>query len=344
MLEKPDVQDELIVARLREEYGLRAVQIAFLPLGADMNTAVYRVVGGDGTLYFLKLRSGVLYETSVALPRFLHDQGVGHIIAPLATRTGYLWASLEAFKLILYPFVDGRNGYEVAMSDRHWRELATVLKCIHSLSLPAALRSRLRQETYSSRWREIALAFLGWIEQDGFADPVATKLAVFLKAKHTAILDLVKRAERLGQALQARSPAFVLCHSDIHAGNVLIDADGAFYLVDWDDPILAPKERDLMFPGSGQGFLGHTAEEEESLFYQGYGPAMVDARALAYYRYERIVVDIAEFCRQIFLPGGGDHDREQSFRYLTSNFRPNGTIDVAYRSDRTRRERGLKAP
>jgi hypothetical protein len=43
-----------------------------------------------------------------------------------------------------------------------------------------------------------------------------------------------------------------LCHSDIHAGNILIDVNDDFYIVDWDNPILAPKEHDLMFIGGGQ--------------------------------------------------------------------------------------------
>ena len=82
MLEKPDLQDERIAACLQDEYGLRVVQVAFLPLGADLNTAVYRVVADDETPYFVKLRRGVFDETSVALPKFLSDQGIGQIIAP----------------------------------------------------------------------------------------------------------------------------------------------------------------------------------------------------------------------------------------------------------------------
>jgi hypothetical protein len=42
MLEKPDLQDERIFACLQDEYGLLVVQVAFLPLGADRDTAVYR--------------------------------------------------------------------------------------------------------------------------------------------------------------------------------------------------------------------------------------------------------------------------------------------------------------
>jgi len=338
MLEKPDLQDEKIIACLQDEYGLLVAQVAFLPLGADLNTAVYRVVANDETPYFVKLRRGVFDETSVALPKFLSDQGIVQIIAPLATKTGQLWASLDAFKLILYPFVEGHNGYEVDLSDRHWGDFGTALKSIHTVVAPPALIRCIQQETFSPQWREIVRTFLERVEVDAFDDPVAVELAAFLKARRDEILDLVRRAERLAQALQARSPKLILCHSDIHAGNILIDANDAFYIVDWDNPILAPKERDLMFIGGGQGFAGHTAQEEETLFYEGYGQAQIDPIALAYYRYERIIQDIAVYCKQIFLTNEGGEDREQSLRYLTSNFLPNSTIEIAYKSDKTLRD------
>jgi spectinomycin phosphotransferase len=337
MLEKPDLEDESIIACLNDEYGLLVAQVSFLPLGADRNTAAYRIVANDGTPYFLKLRGGDFDDTSVALPKFLSDQGIEHIIAPLTTTTGQLWASLDAFTVILYPFVEGHNGYEVDLSDRHWCEFGTALKSIHTVVLPPAIIRRIRPETYTPQWREMVKTFLERVEDDAFDEPVAAKLAAFLKARRDEILDLVGRAERLAQALQAQSPGFVLCHSDIHAGNILIDANDALYIVDWDDPILAPKERDLMFIGGGQGFAGHTAQEEETLFYQGYGHTQIDPIALAYYRYERIIQDIAVFCEQILLTHEGGQDREQSFQYLTSNFLPNGTIEIACKSDRTLR-------
>ena len=103
-------------------------------------------------------------------------------------------------------------------------------------------------------------------------------------------------------------PEFVLCHSDIHAANLLVAADGALYIVDWDEPILAPKERDLMYAGGGQSFLGYTPQEEEALFYRGYGETQVDPVGLAYYRYERIIEDIAAFCEQLLTSGKGGAD------------------------------------
>jgi len=335
MLEKPVLQDEKITACLQAEYGLRVVHIAFLPLGADLNTAVYRAVADDETPYFVKLRRGVFDEIAVTLPRFLGDRGIGQIIAPLATRTGQLWANLDPFKVILYPFVEGRNAYEVDLSDRHWVELGAALKSIHAVVVPAALTRHIQQETYAPHGREVVKTFLGRIDDEAYDDPSAAKLAAFLKTRRDEILDLVGRAERLALALQARSPEFIVCHSDLHAGNILIDRNDALYVVDWDNPILAPKERDLMFVGGGLGGDGHTPQEEETLFYQGYGQTPLDPIALAYYRYERIIQDIAAYCEQIFLTNEGSEDREQSLRYLASNFLPNGTIEIAYKSDRS---------
>lgn len=336
MLEKLDLPDEKIVACLQQEYGLPVAQLVFLPLGADQNTAVYRVIADDATPYFLKLRRSAFDETSVALPKFLRDRGIKQIIAPLATKTGQLCSSLDSFKLILYPFIEGRNGYEIKLSERHWRDFGTALKRLHIAALPPSLSKRIERETYSPRWREIVKAFLGRVESNAFQDLVAVELAAFLNAKRNEILDLVGRAERLAQALQLRPQDFVLCHSDIHAGNILVDMNDALYIVDWDNPILALKERDLMFVGGGQGFVGYTPQEEEMLFYRGYSQTQIDPVALAYYRYERIIQDIAVFCEQIFSTNEGGQDREQSLRYLKSNFLPNNTLEIAYKSDKTR--------
>ena len=263
MLTAPDLPDEVIIACLQNEYDIRAVQLSFLPVGADRNTAVYRVVAEDEAQHFLKLRRGIFDETSVTLPKFLSDLGVEPIIAPVAIKTGQLWASMDAFKEILY-------------------------------------------------------------------DSLSERVAAFLKNNRVEILDLIGRAERLAVTLQAQSPEFVLCHSDTHGGNILIDVSGALFIVDWDEPILAPKERDLMFIG---GAWYRTAEE--ALFYQGYGRTQLDPVALAYYRYERIVEDTAIFCERILLAAESSEDREQCFRFLSGAFLPDNIRDMVYRSDTT---------
>ncbi len=332
MLERPDLPNPLIISRLQDEYGLHVVEVTFLPLGADVNTAVYHAVTKDEKAFFLKLRKGAFNEASVALPRLLKAQGVQAIIAPLETRKGLLWGSLEAYKMILYPFIQGRNGYETTLSDRHWVDFGAALKGIHAAQVPPALRRLIQQETYSPRWREIVKTFQAQVESTTFDDPVAAKLAVFMKARRGEICHMVQRTEKLGLRLQARDLEFVLCHSDIHPGNLLIDANDALYIVDWDDPIFAPKERDLMFAGAGMG-SDLPGGREEALFYQGYGLTEVEWMALAYYRYERIIQDIAAFCEQLLLTTEGGEDREQGYHYFISSFFPDHTVEAAFKTD-----------
>ncbi len=112
-LKNPIFEDQLILSRLQDEYGLQVSRLTFLPLGADVNTAVYRLETEDASAYFLKLRKGDFDEITVAVPQFLSEQGIRAIIAPLPAKSHQLYASLGAFKLILYPFIEGQNGYEV---------------------------------------------------------------------------------------------------------------------------------------------------------------------------------------------------------------------------------------
>jgi spectinomycin phosphotransferase len=296
---------------------------------------VYRIVTNDETVYFLKLRRGEFDEATVAVPKYLSDLGIKQIIPSLTTQAGQLWANLPPFKALLYHYVEGHNGFERNLSDQQWVEFGTALKRFHTAGIPSAITSSIQRENFSPQWRDTVKMFLERIEEETFDEPVAVEMAAFLKTKGDETLELVKRAERFAQMLQEQPPEFILCHADIHGWNLLIDTAGALYMVDWDTLIFAPKERDLMFIGCGLGDSGYTPQEEETMFYQGYGQTDINQIAIAYYRYERIIEDIAVYCEQIFLSNEGGEDRKQSLEYLKSNFLPNSTIEMAYQSDKT---------
>jgi spectinomycin phosphotransferase len=330
MLEKPDIQDETIIACLEAEYDLQITQFVFLPLGGNLCSAVYRAVADNGSMYFCKLRCSDFDPISVDLPKYLSEQGIQQIIPPLSSKSGQLWAALGDFTLILYPFVEGTSGFEVKLSERQWAEFGTALRRIHMTKLPPALIQNIQKESYSSESRDICRNVLQRLEQETFDDPVIAGLEKFLLPKRETVLDLLGRAEQLASTLASRSPEWVLCHSDIHPGNLFLDTNGAIFVVDWDKPILAPKELDLMFIGGGQGYVGITPEEEERYFYQHYGPTQVDSVAMAYYRFERNLYDLSVECPRIFSNTGSDRDRAQSLEIVTWLFLPGGSIELAY--------------
>ncbi len=333
MLEKPDLSDDRITSCLQHDYALRVSYIDFLPLGVDVNTAVYRAVAGDGVQYFVKLRRGPFDETSVTVPRFLSTLGIPQVITPIRTCSRQLWARFDAYTVVLYPYRPGLDGYVIPLSDHQWAQLGAALRGIHTAVLPETLARRIPRETYPGCWRDHVRMYQARIAAGmDYSDSVAAQAAAFLHQARDMVSHVVERAERLGNALRTRPLEHVLCHGDMHPGNVLIAGDDSLYVVDWDTLIYAPKERDLQFFG-GDSQSAWRSAREESLFYWGYGRTDIDRVALAYYRFERIVEDVAAYCEQLFLTSEGGEDRQQGLEYMMSNFLPGHDFEVAYRSD-----------
>ena len=130
-------------------------------------------------------------------------------------------------------------------------------------------------------------------------------MAAFWRERQATIRTLAERAETLARRLQAAGLPWVLCHADIHTFNVMVDTAGCLWIVDWDETVLAPKERDLMFAAGGISttLVGPHAETLISEGYDGpehRGPVQIDPLALAYYRYAWAVQDIGGFAERVF--------------------------------------------
>ncbi len=342
MLKKPDIPDEAIISRLHAEYDLRIINLTFLPIGADSRTVVYRVTANSGTVYFLKLRKN-FNEVIVLVPLFLQERGIQEILVPYKTKSGQYWADFGEYKLLLYSFIEGKDGFERELTDQHKRLLGTAFKGIHITEIPADLKKLIRKETFSSEWREEMRSFLEQAESKTFTDATALKLVEFIKTEQNEILRITERAELLASQLQSDPPELVLCHSDIHGGNILIGDTGELYIVDWDDPILAPKERDLMFIGGGIDEIWKN-EHQIALFYEGYGNVNINLAVLAYYRYERVIEDLVVICEQLLLTDEGGADRERSLGWFTNNFEPGQTITIADNTYKRMNEAGRMPP
>jgi spectinomycin phosphotransferase len=234
--------------------------------------------------------------------------------------------------VIHFPFVTGQNGFSAPLSERQWMKLGGALKGMHTTIVPPALKTSLPQETYAPYWRDLVRTLQTRLEATTFVDSVAAEMSAFLRAKCDEIAHIVARAEALGDALRVQGPTPVLCHADIHGANVLIGADQTISIVDWDTLIFAPKERDLMFVGGGVGGVWNDPQEE-AWFYQGYGRTEVDPLALAYYRYERIVEDIAAYGEELLWTDEGGADRANGLRFFLDQFLPNNVVEIAYQTD-----------
>lgn len=328
MLEKPNLADADILACLNTHYDLDAASLEFLTLGNDASAWVYRVNARDKT-YFLKVRKGEPSIPVLSAPRFLKDSGIREVVAPLVTNTGRLWVSLGTFSLTLYPFVVGEVGMDVGLSNQQWHTFGRVLRQIHAVKPSPELEAQLRVETYSPPWTSVIQQIRDKIDAGVFKDDYERELAAFWNERREEIDKIIIRASELGNLTREQALPLVLCHADIHTANMLLTPEGDLQIVDWDGIMLAPKERDLMFP----------LEEVDGSqpFLEGYGAVEVNWQAIAYYRYEWVVQEIGDYGERVFLVSDtGEETLRDAVRGFQQLFDPGDVVDKAYEADTQR--------
>ena len=333
MLEPPaDLADDTLRTCLVTNYRLAVTELTFLPLGHDAWAWVYRARTADGGDFFVKVRKQVTNPTSLLVPRFLQDHGVAQVVAPLPTAAGALWAPAGTYAAILYPFVEGQTGMMAGMSDQQWIEYGALLRQIHDTPPSPDLAAVMRRDDFTPEGAAQIRRLDAEIGTRDFADPMTRTMAAFWLAHRDLIRTVLSRAEHLGHRLVQTEPPLLLCHADIHTNNVLLDADQRLWVVDWDETLLAPRERDLMFALGGIS-IHHVRLRDEALFRQGYGAVTVDPLALAYYRYAWATSDIGAYGEQIFFrPDLGPLSQRDNVARFQSLFAPGYIVSIALAS------------
>ena len=94
------------------------------------------------------------------------------------------------------------------------------------------------------------------------------------------------------------------------------------FVIDWDEVMLAPKERDFIF----------VREPQADAFWEGYGQREIDWVALTYYRWERVVQDLIECTQNVcFRDDLGEETRADIARLFHEMLaEEGGTVDAAY--------------
>ena len=288
MREPPLIPYESLRDCLRDQYGLNLATIEFLPVGLDSRAGVYRVIPASGTPLLVKVKSGQFYEPGCLVPAWLLEQGIAEVVAPLPTTSHVLWASVAEWTLIAYPYIEGDTSWR-GMTDAQWVSVGETFRRIHTLSLPASGFPSLRRETFDTSGYARAI-------RDFEAHRAATphpasaterELHAAWLIHQPAIHTIFARMEQLAPLLLGQHLPYVICHADLHPANILRSPDGAVHVIDWDEVMLAPKERDFLFVGDPPADDGEPAP-----FFQGYGDVVVDWAALTYYRYERVLQDL----------------------------------------------------
>jgi spectinomycin phosphotransferase len=348
MLERPALDDSTLLAGLRQRYGLAIESLAFDPLGNDSAAWTYRAAAADGGIWFVKVRRDPR-PAGILVPRFLHDHGLPEVVAARPTQVGEPWLEIGPWSVLVYPFVEAPRAMDAGMDEGGWTHLGAFAARLHATVLPRDLAAIVPREDFRPKTTEMARRVARHVDVGADSDPERTphpdeigERLVAAWLTHRELIDrLVRRSEELARRIRvgagvARPLRFVPCHADLHAGNVLVGADGTLSIVDWDEVVLAPPERDLMFV-RGSVVAGLVTDREATAFESGYGTGEAsepDPLLIAWYRIDWAVQDLADFARRVLLdPELGDATRARALALFESVFEPGGEVDTALAAD-----------
>ena len=327
MLEKPNLADEIVMYQLESNFGLEISALEFLPIGNDQHAWAYRVHTESGD-YFLKLRKRGARQAALIVPHELQRMGINQVVAPLEDAAGKLLVAIEDYVLILYPFVDGVSAWGMTLTLAQWQTWGEIVRRIHETSLSPKLNKAVPREVFGVNWLPTIYKVENVLARSEYSGEVARSMARMWREHKREIETCRRRYLALGALLAAKPRRSVLCHADIHTANIIIDRRGVIRIVDWDETVIAPKERDLMF------FVldGHSSKETAA-FFKGYGDDQINWLALAYYKYDWVIQEFGDYGERVFLSTElGEKDLQSSLREFERLFATDDVIDRAHQA------------
>jgi spectinomycin phosphotransferase len=275
---------------VRDDFGLTLESVVEVHHGADAAARLWRATDATGQRYAVKLSGGGSVG-GLAVTHQLARAGILGIPGPLPTQAGGLYSLRPGGRLSVVPWVADEQAVNGDMTAARWTAFGALLAGVHATVVGGDLAGALPAEAHEN----VALRPL--VERLDAAvherDPLARELAALWRRYDRLVWTLLDRIDQVGQDLRAKEQPAVICHGDPHLANLLLDGE-RIWLIDWDDAVLAPPERDLMLLLGGMGRFGPAGPRERSWFFDGYGPVTLDATRLTYYRCVRTLEDFVD--------------------------------------------------
>lgn len=311
-----------------EHYALDGLELTPVDGGADLAATLWKAVDARGRRFAVKWSTGGSPAGAV-LPAALDATHPGSTPAPVPARDGALWADAGGARLSVMEWIDGTSGLDAPLDERGWRAFGQLLAALHTLPVEGEVRTVVPREDFDpSRWADHFERIDAELDGTVSGEP-AERLAELWHPHCAQLREVHQHTRSLAERLRSQGdlPRHVPCHGDPHLGNLVLTDDGHLALLDFDDAVLAPPERDLMFVLDG-GVLADLAAsgEQQRWFMESYGTHAVDADLLVYYRGLRLLEDTSELAAIILAPSSTEDDRDEALGHLTNVFSPTGML------------------
>ena len=301
---------------LKSQYGIAADMVREQKGG--WSAAAYKISAGTRQC-FLKvydkkrastplLTAHIDFYVPVTLRLIEYADLAGKLPVPVLTENKeYKWEDRESVYL-LYEYIDGITIGDRGLTTGQALQLADIVSRLHdpeNVKYMNGIEADRFREDFSSLFLQ---KLKRWIITD--RDILATDIKTLLSDHHDGLQQSMLRLAELSEKLGGQRTEMVLCHTDIHNGN-LMEKDGELMLIDWEGLIAAPREADLMF------VRGKEYDPEFMKVYQErYPDYQINREILEFYQLKRRLTDIREFIEQLIFDVQSADEREETLLYL----------------------------
>lgn len=206
----------------------------------------------------------------------------------------------DDFIYILFEYIDDGNLFGKPLSKAIIRGLAEIIAELHKTGENIPVKMENLTETFDVSFCKILSEMLQKKQY-----PI--DMAQTLNSHAELIQNRIQAYESLAKYLHSAKLQFVLCHTDIHCWNIMLQ-DNQLKLIDWEGVRLAPAEADLF--SFTEGFFFENAWDEFMATYKELRPDFkLNPEALRFYRLRRLLEDISEFSKSLLYDNLTEEER-----------------------------------
>ena len=263
---------------IRHEYGIESTAIAHAKRGFYGETWKVDTLNHS---YFVKLDYSDahkhIYERSFSVMEHLYNHGIDFISRIVKTMDGRLSSRYNGAVLGIFDWIDGENIETDETKIPEYQMLAKIYTVpINGLSIPCIDYSGKSADKFFKQWAALA----------------DKEICLLFEENRAKLEDRAARLKHFAGLCKGDATCYVITHGDA-GGNLIVSGD-RYFIVDWDEPILAPPERDawnmLCYEGKEwAGCIFHKALRENGISY------ILRPERLAYFCYYYFFFYLTEY-------------------------------------------------
>jgi spectinomycin phosphotransferase len=240
---------ELLREIITAEYGLHGVRITIAPRQFVAET--YRVTTADEQTFFCKVVDKPLWIPKIlgSLPVLdaIHNVGFMRANYPIKTLSRALHVMRDGSLIVLFNFIEAQQSY--TFDDAAFGRL---LGQVHALT--HQIDADVPQERFFIKHADLFERKFDALLATKSDDEITEALQRVLRKHEIDIRNHYAMLQELSAQCRQMKIDVVITHGDA-GGNVLVKSPADLYLIDWDEILLAPVERDLWVHANRPAFM-----------------------------------------------------------------------------------------